>query len=382
MIRKLLFWIHLLVGLAVGIVVLIMSATGVMLAFELQILDWARPDLPGGEPSPTAEVMPVEALLVAGAEAVDSGGRAQSITFSSDPRDPVDISYGRRQSVSLDPYTGQPLAEGSTAWRDFFRWSMGWHRWLGREGDGRQIGKAITGISNLAFLFLILSGLYLWWPKKLRWSSFRPVLWFTKNKSSKLRDWNWHNVLGFWTALPLAFLVATATFFNYEFPGKWLAAVVGEDEPVAFEAPAVATALPGGPLAGIDDAVAGLKASQDDWNRLSVSLPTSADQPLEVSVDRGNGRQPQKRETLFVDRATGEILATRGFGDQSTYRQARTVVRFGHTGEMFGLPGQIIAAGASFAGCVLVYTGIALAFRRLVLRPLRRRERGDVVEAV
>jgi hypothetical protein len=32
------------------------------------------------------------------------------------------------------------------------------HRWLGVEGPGRTTGKAITGVSNLAFLFIVVSG--------------------------------------------------------------------------------------------------------------------------------------------------------------------------------------------------------------------------------
>jgi uncharacterized iron-regulated membrane protein len=43
-----------------------------------------------------------------------------------------------------------------------------------------------------------------------------------------------------------------------------------------------------------------------------------------------------------------------------------------HTGEQYGIVGQTIALLASLAACFLVYTGLALAWRRLI-RPLYRK---------
>jgi uncharacterized iron-regulated membrane protein len=39
-------------------------------------------------------------------------------------------------------------------------------------------------------------------------------------------------------------------------------------------------------------------------------------------------------------------------------------MRFTHTGESFGIIGQIIAFIACLGGSLLVYTGLSLAFRR------------------
>ena len=40
MLRKCLFWSHLVVGICTGVIVFIMSATGVHLTYEKQIIDW------------------------------------------------------------------------------------------------------------------------------------------------------------------------------------------------------------------------------------------------------------------------------------------------------------------------------------------------------
>ena len=40
--RRVLFWIHLAAGSVAGIVILIMSVTGILLAYERQIMNWAN----------------------------------------------------------------------------------------------------------------------------------------------------------------------------------------------------------------------------------------------------------------------------------------------------------------------------------------------------
>jgi uncharacterized iron-regulated membrane protein len=95
-------------------------------------------------------------------------------------------------------------------------------------------------------------------------------------------------------------------------------------------------------------------------------------------IDRGGGGQPQLRSTLSFDRASGAVLSYETFADQSLGRRLRSVLRFAHTGEVLGITGQTIAGLASAGGAFLVWTGIALALRRLrasikrrVARPAR-----------
>ena len=51
-VRRLVFWLHLLTGLTAGAVILVMSATGVLLTFEPQIVDFAERDLRTVPPPP------------------------------------------------------------------------------------------------------------------------------------------------------------------------------------------------------------------------------------------------------------------------------------------------------------------------------------------
>jgi uncharacterized iron-regulated membrane protein len=53
------------------------------------------------------------------------------------------------------------------------------------------------------------------------------------------------------------------------------------------------------------------------------------------------------------------------------------MLRFAHTGEYWGLPGQTIAGLASAVACVLVWTGLALAWRRFVAWRARPRTQAE-----
>ena len=78
------------------------------------------------------------------------------------------------------------------------------------------------------------------------------------------------------------------------------------------------------------------------------------------------------RGTLTVDRATAAPLKYEDFASMSAGRRARSWMRFAHTGEVYGWIGQTAAGLASLAGALLVWTGMAMALRRLFAQ-LRRR---------
>jgi uncharacterized iron-regulated membrane protein len=105
-----------------------------------------------------------------------------------------------------------------------------------------------------------------------------------------------------------------------------------------------------------------------------VRIPESPRAPLAFAIDRGDGGQPQLRSTLTLDRA-GTVVTYENFSSQSPARRLRSVMRFAHTGEVLGLPGQTIAGIATAGSVVLVWTGIALALRRGRSWLSRRRSR-------
>ena len=120
--RKIIFWLHLTAGVLAGAVILVMSATGVLLAFERQIVAFAERGI--RTVAPPASHAPRLSLdtMVARAREMVSEGAPSSITLSADPAVATIVNFGREQTVFVDPYTGAVRGNEGTATRDFFAW--------------------------------------------------------------------------------------------------------------------------------------------------------------------------------------------------------------------------------------------------------------------
>lgn len=380
--RKVLFWSHLTVGVIGGLVILIMSVTGVLLTYEKQIIAWADTrNYQVAPPSAGAARLPVESLLAKVRES-QAGANISTVTMHADLAQPAAVALaaapgaapGGARTIFVNPYTGDVLGEGAKGVREFFHVVTDWHRWLAAEGENRATARAITGACNLGFLFIVASGIYLWFPRKWTKPQFKNILWFRRGLPGKARDFNWHNVIGFWSFLPLFIVVLSATVISYPWASNLVYKVVGETPPAPAQR--AAAGPPQGQRGGAEqkvpvplDGLNGLwtRAEQQTtgWKSVSLRVPATAEAPAIFTIDQGTGGEPQKRATLTLDRKTGEVVRWEPFSSFTKGRQLRSILRFAHTGEVLGITGQTIAGLVSLGGCFLFYTGIALSWRRL-----------------
>lgn len=385
-VRKFIFWCHLLVGVTAAVVILIMSATGVLLTYERQMIAWADTrGLDGAPHEPGARWLEANLLLRNVQEVFP--GTPTAITWHSDPVAPVEVAFGREQTVFVNAYTGVVLGEGSHRIRTFFRFVTDLHRWLAASGDNRAVGRAITGAANLGFLFLVLSGFYLWWPRNWSRRAVRHIIFFRRNRSPKARDFNWHNVIGFWSLVPLFAVVLSGVVISYPWASDLVYRIFGEEAP--------ARRGPGGPrpgasqgqtgeavyfdLTGVDELLHLAENRVPDWQRITLSLPLPEDKPVTFNIDSGTGGQPQKRARLLLDPATGQEVEWVPFEAGSRGQRLRSILRFTHTGEVLGLFGQTVAGIVSLGATVLVWTGLSLSLRRF--RSWRKRRTHPVRSA-
>ncbi|MAJ09444.1 PepSY-associated TM helix domain-containing protein [Ponticaulis sp.] len=381
--RRIIFWSHLATGCVAGLFVLLMSVTGILLMYEhhlpLAILDSVEVEAPEGAARMTVdELVQTEAVQEAGTNRV-------SLAFDNRENAPVILQAGRSDAVLLNPFTGTPIENPALSTEDFMHTMMGIHRWLGAEGEARSTARAVTGAANLAFLFLVISGLYLWFPKAMRWTFFKLNLFFRGSyPNAKARDYNWHHVFGFWALIPLFFIVISGVMISYPWASQLIYAAWGEDMPQRGGPPpsggngpeAAVTEESVIELMSLQAAVDAAIAEYDgDWKRMSISLPSEPDaETVSLTRDFGNRITPQQRTNLTFDRSAGEITQVREYAENSPALKTRMFLRFIHTGERYGVIGSTIAGIASLAACFLVWTGMALSWRRLVLPAWRRRK--------
>lgn len=361
--QRIIFWAHLISGVAAGLVILFLSVTGVLLTYEHQIIHAFEQKSLDMENS---TIRKADELINYAKKTTDN--KVTGLVFERDQDKPVALMVGRRQHSLLNPYTGETI-ENADGVRGFFSTVTALHRWFALTGDGRDTGKMITGASNLIFLFLLISGIYIWLPRLWRWPILKTKIFFKKMPTSKARDYNWHHVLSFWSAIPLFFIIATALVFSYDWANKLVYSAYGEEVPTRRGPPATKS-LDAAPVAAgetqlsIDTLLETARQQDNGWNRITLNVPSPSANSVTFKLDYGTGHQPQLVSDLDFDRVSGELIRTGGYSDRSPAQQARIYIRFLHTGETLGLIGQTIAGLASLAACFMVYTGLALAYRR------------------
>jgi uncharacterized iron-regulated membrane protein len=376
-------------------------------------------------PGHTSERLPVE-TLVESLRVRRPDLQPTAVTVGADADATAVFTVGQQRTVHLDTYSGAVLGEGTRGTREFMSDLRAWHRWLAVEGEGRPLARAITGWSNVLFAFIALTGIYLWFPRKWTWQHIKPTFIVRGGLAGKARDFNWHNVIGVWSAIPLFIVVVSAVPISFPWASDAIYRAMGEAPPArgGRAGGGQAAGRQGGgreggarevgerPRAGRegarDDRTEGRREGRgergeqraeaappgrlnelwakaesrvDGWRTINLRLPNNAMAPVVFAIDRGDGGQPHLRSTLTLDRASGAEISYEDFSSQTPGRQVRSIMRFAHTGEVLGIPGQTVAGLVSAGGVVLVYTGIALTLRRFAAWVRRRRVRAPEREA-
>ena len=372
--RDVLFWLHLTAGLLAGVVIFIMCVTGALLAFERQTIEYFERDARWVQEQAGAERLgPSEVLTkVLGAR---PQVKPSAIAIKNEPGAAWEITLGREGAIFANPYTGEITGESNKSVRGAMSSLRDWHRWIALSGDQRPIGKAITGASNLLFLFLAISGIYIWFPRNLVWKAIKPVIWFRRGQRGKARNFNWHNTIGFWTSLFLIIFTLTATVISYQWASNLLYTLTGNEVPKQQQGGGPQQQAQEGSFTipeNLNAAWARAEQQAPGWRSVSLRLPV-ADSAV-FTIDEGIHWNVFARSTLTLKTESAEVAKWDPYGERNSAVQLRSWFRFTHTGETGGIAGQIIGFIACVGGAVLVWTGFSLAFRRFGNFIKRRRD--------
>ena len=394
--RTIVFWLHLTAGVLAGVVILIMSVTGVLLTFQQQVLRTVeRSQRVVTPPALNAARLPADELLQRVTAAMPAA-RITALTLESDPAAAATAAAGPAGNLFVNPYTGEVLGSGSQRARTFYRNVTSWHRYLAMSGEApangsgtalltRATGRAITGACNAAFLVLAMTGLYLWWPRQWNVRHLSPIIWFRRGLRGKPRDFNWHNTIGFWSAPVLIVLTASGMVISYAWAGNLVYTLTGSARPApaprAAAQAANPSARPGDSARSAATSAVRIEALLTEgarhlptWRVMTLRLPARPGDTASITMSDTAHWNAFARSTLTLDAATGAVVRWDPYARNSLGQKTRGWLRFAHTGELFGLPGEAVAGLASAGGAFLVWTGLALSLRRLAAWRLRRRQ--------
>ena len=215
--KKIFRKIHLWLSVPFGLIITLVCFSGAMLVFENEANEWFRRDLYYVE-TVKESPLPMDKLLEKVATTLPDSVSVTGVSISSDPGRAyqVSLSKPRRASLYVDQYTGE--VKGKSERSGFFMIMFRMHRWLldsmNPGNEGIFWGKMIVGVSTLLLVFVLISGIVIWWPRTRK--ALKNSLKITATKGWR-RFWYDLHVAGGMYAL--IFLLAMAlTGLTWSFP--------------------------------------------------------------------------------------------------------------------------------------------------------------------
>jgi uncharacterized iron-regulated membrane protein len=362
--RRVLFWMHLSAGVLAGALILFFAVTGALLAYERQIVHAADKRFYQSDPAAkNAPRLPLDDALARAVQTLP--GAPEMVIEYRDPKWPLEIQTANRSSYFVDPHSGRAQGPASPRTRAFFAEVTALHRWFGLGNANHAAATAVKGVVVLLFLFLVLSGAYIWLPGRWARHTLRGGIVPRFDTQGRARNYNWHKVTGFWFVLPLGVIATTGIVMAYPWANALLFHIAGSPIPVRGERPDQRRhaggrhALP----VHLGEAFALAASATKDWQSITLRLRPGGP-GLNLTVDRGDGGQPQLREQITINPKTMEIVRREPFAAMSRGQRWRMWVRFAHTGEAGGWWGQTLAFLTACAAVMLAITGYLLALGR------------------
>jgi len=352
LIRRGLFQLHSLLGLAAGLVLAVLGVTGALYSFRLELLQLLNPR--------PAEVAPDQRPLTLPELRQRLVSPGQELTFVSSQAGEVYGmvglaplgGQGRGEVRLFDRYSGAVLE--SPRGQGFFNVVLELHRALALG----PVGRALTGAATLILLVLCLSGLYLRWPRQVRrWRTWLTLDWARRGRSF---HWDLHAVAGTWCLLLYLLAALTGLYWSYGWYREASERLLG-----AAPEPRIA-----GVVARQDVDLDALWQSFQRETAGSVEgfgllLPNPA---REVSHPTlwylPDGAEHVRALNRIVFDGQGQVLDHRRYSEQPLGARLLLSVYALHSGEYFGLVGRGGMALASLAMPLFLVTGLWLYLDR------------------
>jgi uncharacterized iron-regulated membrane protein len=362
-IKKIIGTLHLWLGFTSGLLVFIIAVTGCLYAFQAEISDLtqpfrfvehqARPWLPPSRLKAVAEEkLPgkhVHAVLYSGSE------RAVQVIFYN-----VDHEY--YYIVYVNQYTAEVL-EVKDMHADFFQFILDGHFYLWLPD---AIGQPIVATVCLVFLVMIISGIFLWWPRKKKDSKQRfSIKW---NARWRRVNYDLHNVLGFYAFSIALILALTGLVWGFQWYAKGVYSVAGGEKSLDyFDPPSDKTKVYDDKIPAIDRVFDIMQQQYPSAQAIEVHPPYADSVAIATNANPDMDTY-WKVDYRYYDQYTlKEVSVDHIYGRFPEAKAADKLLRMNydiHTGAVLGFPGKVLAFLASLICASLPVTGVYIWWGR------------------
>lgn len=393
--RKIFRNLHLWLSIPFGLLITLICFSGAALVFEKEVMELCHRDLYFVKKVEAAP-LPMEQLVARVAATLPDSTSVTGVNISSDPERTyqVTLSKPRRASMYVDQYTGEVTGKYERA--PFFGVMFRMHRWMldSMKPDGGIFwGKIIVGTSTLMFVFVLISGVVVWWPRTRK--ALKNSLKIVVNKGWRRFWYDLHVAGGMYTLIFLLALSLTGLTWSFQWYRTGFYKVFGVEVQPGMghgNAAANATARSGKPegkpegregRGGRPEGRGGRAEARSEhrhspyanWERVYEQLAQANPGYRQISVSDGSASVANNRfgNTRGTDRykfnpRNGEITETVLYSDLENSGKIRGWIYSVHVGSWGGMLTRILTFIAALIGASLPLTGYYLWIRKKVKR--------------
>lgn len=403
--RKFLNDIHLWVGLASGIFVLLICLSGTIYVFNTEIREFSRPEVFNVEvPENISKLHPEELISIVSSEI---GGKVVSLKIPADQEkphlltvrepeenNPVEKNVDKKEKPAeaskeksnssrgvqymINPYTGQILGNSSekNAITDFMQLMFSLHRWLLldrieepliAELPNRTLGSYISGTATILFTLGVLTGVIIWFPRKIRsWKNGLKIKW---KGNWKRINYDLHNSLGFYSCILLFLMGITGPQWSFPWYREALRKTLGTYQPEGapklenpksnYDASKNSKTLHITDF--IDSANQALKYEGD----LNIILPADSIATVQINKVKTGFFASPASDKLFLDQYSASILRSDVFRDKPLNERISASIKALHVGDVYGKFSKILYFIACLIATSLPVTGTFIFINKI-----------------
>lgn len=380
--RKIFRNIHLWLSVPFGILITLICFSGAALVFEKEVMELCHRELYFVKKVEAAP-LPMEQLMTKVAATLPDSVSVTGVNISSDPERAyqVTLSKPRRASMYVDQYTGEITGKYERA--PFFNFMFRMHRWLldsMKQDGGIFWGKMIVGTSTLMFVFVLISGVVVWWPRTRK--ALKNSLKIVANKGWRRFWYDLHVAGGMYALVFLLAMALTGLTWSFQWYRTGFYKTFGvEVQPSMGHGNAAANATAkGGKREGSPEGRSGRPEGRKhspytNWQQVYEQLAEANPGYKLISVSDGSasvalprfGNQRGTDRYKFNPR-NGEITETTLYKDLDNSGRIRGWIYSVHVGSWGGMLTRILTFVAALIGASLPLTGYYLWIRKKIKR--------------
>jgi uncharacterized iron-regulated membrane protein len=400
-IRKFFNDIHMWLGLVSGAIVILICLSGTIYVYNTEITEKAAPHLYKVLPDKTKNKIKPEDGIAIAENAGD--GKVVSIVVPADADRTFQYSVrkkeekGRGTTYMLNPYTGVITGNSSekNGTKEFMGKMFSLHRWLLIDKiekplvDGisnRELGSMITGWTTILFTLGCITGLIIWFPRKVKnWLAGLQIKW---GANWKRLNHDLHNTLAFYALIFLLLMGITGPQWSFEWYRTGLQKTLGTYKPKEAGKPQEAgnkqqeaasndsTKSTGAditpllPVSALIEIASHTLPYEGDYN---VQLPAEPGSPIIVSKTKAGFFASPAADRLTINAASGEIIKKEIFADKPFNEKIAGSIKALHVGNVYGKFSKLLYFIACLIATSLPVTGTLIWVNKLKQKRKRKK---------